>query len=345
MKIKTDKQRYLENGFVKDRFLGEIKPNIWVVLILGIIGVLFLFFLFKFIENTGPIWWIIFIFLPAIPVFGFLLAYFIIRIYVDHQIAKMMSKIGKNQPANKHEPIQNEEPPNTHIPIEIIKQLPSELKSKENKTLGKAVTKKPFKTLYLWNFNSGSQYLRHCLRSWQRYGPVYLIPSPRYIPILKYFQLLFSNLENYFISSEKQLKLRLNQVKVNDKKRGWYFLYGKLYPRVYLHNADISWKKTLMYMLNYVDYIIIDARGFTKERNGLAWEMMQVIKYVPANNFLILANIHTDMQFLNDTIATIPNNRKFPDSGPIRIINLGWIENFTYRTYFLKADAIYPLLK
>ena len=100
-------------------------------------------------------------------------------------------------------------------------------------------------------------------------------------------------------------------------------------------------------MLNYVDRTIVDARGFTKQRSGLAWELTQVIIKMPANRFLILTNIYTDIRYLNETIANISEVRAFPDSGKVRIVNLGWPDHKNDKDFkkwlYLKADVLLPL--
>ena len=217
--FKSDKQRYLENGFIKDKMVGEVKPSIWFVIIMALIGVLFSIFFFKFVEALQSFWWIIFIVMPAVPFYVFVFMYITVRLIVDVKIAKFMAKAGKDTTNQTTYLAHHIKTSNDPIPIETIDVLPpGYLKQNSEKINYKNGSFNVPRTLYLWNFNTGSQYLRPCLRSWQKYGPVYLIPSPRFIPILSYFRMVFSNLETFFICDKNQLIKRLNQTDETQKK-------------------------------------------------------------------------------------------------------------------------------
>lgn len=79
---------------------------------------------------------------------------------------------------------------------------------------------------------------------------------------------------------------------------------------------DDNWKTTLEGMAGLADCVLIDVRGLTPERQGIAFELRFVVNHIPVENVLLLADRTTDM----DAVATLLNAawRKMRPTSPNR---------------------------
>jgi hypothetical protein len=79
---------------------------------------------------------------------------------------------------------------------------------------------------------------------------------------------------------------------------------------------DDNWKTTLEGMAGLADCVLIDVRGLTPERQGIAFELRFVVNHIPVDNVLLLADRTTDLDAVTKLIHAAW--RKMPTKSPNR---------------------------
>lgn len=90
--------------------------------------------------------------------------------------------------------------------------------------------------------------------------------------------------------------------------------------------TDAAWQAVIRRLCIHVDAVVLDARGYTAKRAGLTWELSHMVELVPAERFVILADITTDMRRVEEALedawqtmtADSPNRLR---ARHVRIIN------------------------
>jgi hypothetical protein len=188
-----------------------------------------------------------------------------------------------------------------------------------------AVGDDPIRILYLWNFNTGDMNLRADVKSWQHYGPVYLLQSPRFLPMATYFRLLVEDPNSYFITGPSDVDRLLGEV--DEEPIGPGLRGGRLgrYPRIWVPCSDATWQYTVKRLCSHVDVVALDARGYTAERDGLSWEIRHAVRSVPRQRLVIIADITTDLARL-ELQARAAGQADERSEHPVRVFYRGWGE-------------------
>lgn len=348
--LRSDRKTFEERGYIQVAALGAVAPSRWLVAVLvGFSLVVFpLFAVLVVIAVQGD--WVVAglmaLFLPGVVIWTFLLVYAFVRLWVDRRLAALMRSLGParrvesdraerppspgdRDPGSSRadaEPtsgsarpsVADDSPPRIHV-IEMVldggaPRAPPRPAEATNGTVQGAS-----RIVYLWNFDTGWTTLDRDIKSWRRYGPVYMLQSPRCLPLWDYFRLALVAPERFFVTGPEDLENRLTSAE--ERPASWGFRLGRnrSFRRIGIPCTDHVWQIAIRRLCALADIVIVDARGFTEERAGLAWEIGHVVQSVPPDRFVILADLSTDRRLLERRIRSFAPPES--DSGAIRIVD------------------------
>jgi len=314
-KLRKPESEYLERGYIETPALSRSRPGV----VLPLVGMVFLLLLgslaLKFltsgmISTMFKMGLFSLIFLPVlIPVFmyTYLLLYLFARFWVNRRIARLMA--GGAFMERKQEPVPEVELPKDGFRCTLISSLPEGERRKQAPTSdSNCLGLTPLKLLYLWNFDVGWPKLD--IPSWCQYGSVYWLWGPANIPASQYFSLASSgDTKSRFASTEADVTRWLERAEGN-QVRGFFRRRYREYPIACQANI---WKSAVSRACETLDAVVLDARGYTPVRSGLTWEIGHVVRNVPVERFIILADITTAIRCLVNTINAVSE----PGSEPV----------------------------
>lgn len=131
---------------------------------------------------------------------------------------------------------------------------------------------------------------------WRWFGPVTLIAAPdvvaRTVDPGDFLGFAAGRLGASFINSQADLDQRLATLDRRPDPDGRYRL-NEFCCR------DNSWSATVVALMQRADAVLMDLRGFTKERMGCEFELRQLALQVPVGRVLLIVDSHTQMPLLD----------------------------------------------
>lgn len=323
----SDRKQFEARGYATKRAMGAVAPSPWLLAVLVGFSLILLPIFFAMVFGAVEMGWqgatLVFLAAPGITVWAFLLTYVFLRLWVSRRLAGLMRVTGSTPDADADEWEGPE--PETLAPdacaLEWIGLRGDPSGSKPDETAGtNGSDLPPLRILYLWNFDTGWTTLDGDIRSWRQYGPVYLLQSPQSLPVLSYFRLAFEDPERFFLTGPEDLDQRLaaaDERPLPARRRG---KRRARFPRIGLPCADGAWRDAIRRLCALADVVIVDARGYTRERAGLGWELRHVARSLAPERFLVLADLTTDVDLLEAQLRSVAGAAP-ADRGRIRIVD------------------------
>jgi hypothetical protein len=292
--------RFLEQGYLGSASLSRGKPGpvapligLAVVLILGSIAVGMLVDGLNSASFELPPH-VILILLPILaPIFVYLwlILYLFARFWVNRDIVRHMASLSSGETTagpRAEKPQQS----TGDLTVQIISVQPKPVRRVKGVTQdSNCLAQEPLRLLYLWNFDVG--FPLYDINSWRQFGPVYWLWGPGNIPVWRYLQMArHRNPAAHFASTQAKVDQWLDRSR-EAPQRG---ILGRRYPELPIACMSNIWQVAVQQACNHVDAVIVDARSFTAERSGLSWEVAHVVRKLPPERYLLLADITTDIR-------------------------------------------------
>lgn len=329
--LKSRSDTFREKGLLADEMHPSAsRPKTSHLIVLGLIGALVYVLLLPFLVNTvdelhnnfsSGLLFFAAIAVVSAPVWGWTLAltYLFVRMIVDRRIARAMSEqlpAGSGSVPRATAQV----PAGRGRPIELITALADDGPEKRRiRKSANVLGQKPLRMLYLWNFDAGLAD-RLMTRSLREYGPLYMLSSPRCIPMHVYFMLLFTGPASWFANDRAAVDRWLNEADETPLGRGLRGGRFGRYPEISVPCNDAVWQTGVIRLCEHVDAIIFDARGFSAERDGLGWELDYVVKKIDGARLILIADLSTDMKLVERRVQAAAAGAQA--GGAIRIVNL-----------------------
>lgn len=305
-KLQPDYEHFLQHGYVENRTLSRSKPGLlptalglFMMLIIGsvVVGSLVGYFQSRDSLGSGEAWALLLLF--PFYLYLYIFIYLIARFVLNRRIARLMAGEGFTVPEPSPEAL--EQPVDLPGRCEIItEQQRTPLRGRptaDHNALGDP----PLRLLYLWNFDVGYPTME--MRSWQRLGPVYWLWGPGNVPASQVLSLAFRRQpEAHFASTDADVEAWLHGNNELPRRNWW----GRLrYPALKIACLAQVWQQAVARACDHVDRVIVDARGYTRERSGLRWELQHVVRNLPPERFLILADATTDLRAIVNAVHAV----------------------------------------
>jgi hypothetical protein len=147
---------------------------------------------------------------------------------------------------------------------------------------------------------------------WRHVGPITMIGGTDLASAAlephEFLDLLRGRLARRFIGSHGELRTRFADLDDRPDPDGRYRV-GELFCH------DDMWRPALQALLRHTDCVLLDARGFCRRHEGVAWEVTQLAQLVPLNRVLVLVDDTTDQYFLRATFDRARLDPGTPDPG------------------------------
>jgi hypothetical protein len=168
----------------------------------------------------------------------------------------------------------------------------------------RSVAEVPVRLLLLRGFGvqrRSERLLRRLGASWRHLGPVQMITGPDLTTAtLEPRELLDSlrgRLDRQFVAGPDDLLRRLAQLDLDPDPDGRYRV-----DQLFCH--DDTWRLSLQELAHRSDCTLLDLRGFTVARQGLTYEITQLVESVPLRQVLALTDDTTDHAYLRAVLDT-----------------------------------------
>jgi hypothetical protein len=162
----------------------------------------------------------------------------------------------------------------------------------------------PLRLLLLRGFGAQrrSERLLHRLgASWRHLGPVQMITGPDLIAATlephEFLDSLRGRLNRQFVVGPDDLRRRLAQLDLDPDPDGRYRV-----DQLFCH--EDTWRPALQELAHRSDCTLIDLRGFSVARQGLTYEITQLMELVPLRRVLALTDDTTDHAYLRTVLDT-----------------------------------------
>jgi hypothetical protein len=147
---------------------------------------------------------------------------------------------------------------------------------------------------------------------------VFWLASARDIPLLGYLDLtLIRSPEDHFATTPEDVDRWLARPPTPERHRRPWKRNGR-FPDHSLPCFDDTWQRAVEKACRAVDVVIVDARGLTPERAGLSWEIAHVVRSLPPDRYVILADLTSDIRLLTDEILRSLPRSSGPE--PVRVV-------------------------
>ena len=161
-------------------------------------------------------------------------------------------------------------------------------------------------------------------RSWRHIGSIQLIAGPDLalanLEPHEFIDFVSGRLSRAFISDGTDLRERMDQAQGRPDPDGRFRV-----NEFFCH--DDTWRATLQALARSSDAVLMDLRGFSRDRSGCIYELGQLLELVPLRHITLLVDRTTDHALLASTLhsswltidATSPN---LSDQSPtVQILN------------------------
>ena len=113
----------------------------------------------------------------------------------------------------------------------------------------------------------------------------------------EFLESLRGRLSRQFVDGPDDLRLRLAQLDLDPDPDGRYRV-----DHLFCH--DDTWRLSLQELVHRSDCTLLDLRGFTLARQGLKYEITQLVESVPLRQVLALTDDTTDHAYLRAVLDT-----------------------------------------
>ena len=149
-------------------------------------------------------------------------------------------------------------------------------------------------------------------RSWRHIGSIQLIAGPDLalanLEPHEFIDFVSGRLSREFISNATDLRERMDQAQGRPDPDGRFRV-----NEFFCH--DDTWRATLQALARSSDAVLMDLRGFSRDRSGCIYELGQLLELVPLRHITLLVDRTTDHALLASTLhsswltidATSPN--------------------------------------
>jgi hypothetical protein len=160
--------------------------------------------------------------------------------------------------------------------------------------------------------------------SWRHLGPVQMIAGTDLaVAALEPHEFLDSlrgRLSRQFVADGDDLQRRLAQLDLDPDPDGRYRV-----NELFCH--DDTWQPTVQALLHRSDCILLDLCGFSVARQGVTYEITQLVELVPLRQVLVITDDTTDYDFLRAVLDTAwrsmgPESPNWADSGALRVMQV-----------------------
>jgi hypothetical protein len=189
----------------------------------------------------------------------------------------------------------------------------------------RAISSAPLRLLLLRVFGrqrSSERLLGRLGTSWRHLGPVQMIAGPDLVAAAlephEFLDSLRGKLSRQFVADPDDLRRRLGQLDLGPDTDGRYRV-----NELFCH--DDTWRPTLHELVHRSDCILLDLRGFTVARQGVTYEITQLVELAPLRRVLVLTDETTDHGFLREVLDTAwrgisPLSPNWSDAGALRML-------------------------
>jgi hypothetical protein len=159
--------------------------------------------------------------------------------------------------------------------------------------------------------------------SWRHLGPVQMIAGTDLAAAAlephEFLDSLRGKLSRQFVGNADDLRSRLVQLDLGPDPDGRYRV-----NELFCH--DDTWRPTLQELVHRSDCVLLDLRGFTVARQGVTFEITQLVELVPLRRVLVLTDDTTDYVFLRTVLDTAwrgigPLSPNWTDGGVLRMLS------------------------
>jgi hypothetical protein len=154
--------------------------------------------------------------------------------------------------------------------------------------------------------------LRRLSAHWRHVGPVSMIAGPDLAAAAlephEFLDLLRGRLARRFVANAYELRRRVAELDDEPDPDGRYRV-GELFCH------DDMWRPAMQELLRRTDCVLLDARGFTRGPEGVAFEIAQVVQLVALDRVLVLVDDTTDRFFLRAVVDRARLDAVVPDAG------------------------------
>jgi hypothetical protein len=164
--------------------------------------------------------------------------------------------------------------------------------------------------------------LRRVGASWRHLGPVQMIAGTDLAAAAlephEFLDSLRGRLNRQFVGDADDLLRRLAQLDLEPDPDGRYRV-----NELFCH--DDTWRSALQALVQGSDCILLDLRGFTVARQGVTYEITQLVELVPLRRVLVLVDDTTDHNFLRTVLDTAwrgigPASPNWGEGGALRVL-------------------------
>ncbi|MBO0702946.1 MAG: hypothetical protein J2P38_08435, partial [Candidatus Dormibacteraeota bacterium] len=135
-------------------------------------------------------------------------------------------------------------------------------------------------------------------RHWRYAGPVQLLAGPDLaettVEPYQFLDFVTGRLARQFISDQDALSRRIQELDTRPDFDG-RFRINDFFCRAH------TWQATVAAMVEKVDAVFMDLRGFTSARLGSTYEIQQLLLHIPVSRIILLTDATTDHAFLEQT--------------------------------------------
>jgi hypothetical protein len=159
--------------------------------------------------------------------------------------------------------------------------------------------------------------LRRLGARWRHIGTIMMIAGPDLVSAAlephEFLDLLRGRLARRFVGSPDDLRSRFAELDDRPDPDGRYRV-GELFCH------DDMWRPALQTLLHHTDSVLLDARGFGRQHEGVAWEITQLAQLVPLDRVLVLIDHTTDEYYLRAIVDRARLDSADPESGTLRLL-------------------------
>jgi hypothetical protein len=162
----------------------------------------------------------------------------------------------------------------------------------------RSIGDRPLRLLLLRGFGAqrrSARLLHRLGATWRHLGPVQMITGPDLTTATleprEFLDNLRGRLDRQFVASPDDLRRRLDQLDLDPDPDGRYRV-----DQVFCH--EDTWRLSLQELVHRSDCTLLDLRGFTVARQGLTYEITQLVELVPLRQVLALTDDTTDHAYL-----------------------------------------------
>jgi hypothetical protein len=364
-----DRLEFAYNAFEKSGYIRNMKWWHWLLFLslpLVFFGPVWLDMIKAFfageLDFGDPGIWLILIIIPHIWVYPLFFAAAFIRSFATWRMAKLMV-VPDEDTSDPLESlrISTDAPStvNSNFSIDLVIDLPDVKIRKSDVTSERnAFGTEPRSFLYLYDFRHGQAVTRFNIsHSLTEYGPVYRMQSPIEVGLFRYLELAEKRyFRTHCATSVEWVRNFLARTSARPLSKRWPGRrYGR-YPQLKFVSVDTIWKNVVKLLFDYVDYVVIDARRFTKDSEGLQWEIEAAAAFLKPSCLIVLADVHTKMADLEEHLRigwSLRGDEAPGKDGPIKVLRLDcvpeklklnkWDEDRSIKSFYYETKDLVAL--